>query len=58
VRIETGREIVIPPSVAERTGMTQAWRVTAVVKREARTPMPRELRQDLRVRGRLVDILV
>ncbi len=38
--------------------MTQAWRVTAVAKREARTPMPRELRQDLRVRGRLVDILV
>ena len=28
--------------------MTQAWRVTAVAKREARTPMPRELRQDLR----------
>ncbi len=59
MRIETGRELVIPPGAGERPGVPQAWRVTAVAKRDARNPVPREFAADpRRVRGRLVDILV
>ncbi|HUK59603.1 MAG TPA: hypothetical protein VLV50_10275 [Stellaceae bacterium] len=60
MRIDSGREIIIPPGFAERPGVPQTWRIAAVEKRDARRPLPRELAPvpPRRLRGRLVDIVV
>ena len=60
MRIETGREIIIPPSVAERAGVPETWRVAMVPQRDARKPAPRDfgLVPRQRTRGRIIDILV